>query len=1088
VAALIRKDMTPNIRLRLILCLVMLVGVSVAAQTVPRYVNTLELGKPLERELHGGETDTYRIHLSAGQFLKVIVNQEEIDVTVKLLGPENQVLAVTDSPNGRNGPEQLAAIAQTTADYRLEVSAPDKAAPSGHYKIAVVSLREAAAPDRELVAAEGAFAEGYLKLRPQRTSAARRTAIEKFQGALRYFQTSGDQYRQAWTLYLIGVLHAESGEFKTALDYASQTMTLFRSIGDRAGEGLALNLLGGMSDVLGDLTGALNYYGRALSLAREGKSQSTEASILNNIGKAYNDLNEWQKAIEYYQQVIPLVRVTRNQRVEAITLHNIGLAYSSLGEFEKALDHLQQALPLRRSIADKAGEADTLTNIGSTYSLLGRPQEALVYFNQALPLRVAVGDRRGEGITLDFIGVAYSLMGEPAKALGYHLQALERQRAAESRRSEAITLGNIAHVYTQLGETQKSLEFHRQALTLFRTIGDRQNEAKMLQGLARAERDNGNLTAARKDMEAALSLTEALRANVSGQQLRSSYLSSKQEAYGFYIDLLMQLHSQNPSQGLDAEALQTSERARARSLLDLVTEARVDIRQGVDSTLLEKERNLGQLLNTKAQRQIQLLGQKGAEQRLADLNKELGELEDQYQETQSAIRKASPAYAALTQPRPLGLKEIQKQLDADTLFLEYSLGAERSYVWAITPKSLATYELAKRDEIEKTARPVYELLTARSVFRPGEAISQRQERVAQADLQLREATRKLSQMVLGPVASELGSKRIVVVADGALQYIPFAALPIPSVVSSQLSVVSSQLSVPERRTGANKPLTTARTADKPLIVDHEVISLPSASALAIQRAGLAGRKPAPNAVAIIADPVFSLNDDRFKQNVKTVAPKGDPDATDSTRIIEHLADDSGNLVIRRLQFTRQEADKILAVAPRGANLRAIDFQANRATATSGELSKYRYVHFATHGYLDSERPDLSAVVLSLVDEEGNPQDGFLRAREIYNLNLPAELVVLSACQTGLGKEIKGEGLVGLTRGFMYAGARRVVVSLWNVNDKATAELMQRFYRKMLKDKQSPAASLRAAQLEMWQQKQWQSPYFWAAFVLQGEWK
>jgi CHAT domain-containing protein len=1082
VAELIRKNKAANIRLCLILCGVMLVGVSEAAQTVPYDVNNLELGKPIERELHGGETHAYRIHLSAGQFVNVTVNQEDIDVTVKLLGPENQEVVITDSPNGRNGPEQLTAIAQTTADYRLEVSAPDKAAPSGHYKIMVVSLREATPPDRELVAAEAAFSEAYLKLRPQRTSAARRTAIEKFQGALRYFQASRDQYRQAWTLYMIGVLHAESGEFKVALDYASQTMTLFRSIGDRAGEGSALNLLGGMSDVLGDLPGALNYYGQALSRAREGKCQSREASILNNIGKAYNDLNDWQKAIEYYQQVLPLDRATRNPRLEAITLHNIGLAYSSLGEFEKALDYLQQALPLRRSAADKAGEADTLTNIGSTYNLLGRPHEALVYFNQALPLRVAVGDRRGEGITLDFIGVAYSLMGEPAKALGYHQQALERHRAAESRRSEAITLGNIAHVYTQFGETQKSLEFHRQALTLFRTIGDRQNEAKMLQGLARAERDNGNLTEARKDMVAALSLTEALRANVSGQQLRSSYFSSKQEAYGFYIDLLMQLHSQNPSAGLDAEALQTSERARARSLLDLVTEARVDIRQGVEPALLEKERNLGQLLNTKAQRKIQLLGQKGTEQRLADLNKEIGELEDQYQQTQSAIRKASPGYAALTQPQPLGLKEIQQQLDAGTLLLEYSLGAERSYVWAITPNSLTTRELPKRDEIEKAARPVYELLTARSLFRPREPISQRQERIALADSQLREASRRLSQMVLGPVASEMGSKRLVVVADGALQYIPFAALPTPSVVSSQLSV-------PERRTGANKPLTTERATGKPLIVDHEVISLPSASALAVQRVGMAGRKLAPKGVAVIADPVFSLSDERFKQRLRTAGQSRDrTDASASTRIIEHLADDSGNLVIRRLRFTREEADQILAVAPRATNLRAIDFKANRATATSGELSKYRYVHFATHGYLDSERPDLSAVVLSLVDEQGNPQDGFLRAREIYNLNLPAELVVLSACQTGLGKEIKGEGLVGLTRGFMYAGARRVVVSLWNVNDKATAELMRRFYRKILKDKQSPAASLRSAQIEMWQQKQWQSPYYWAPFVLQGEWK
>ena len=193
------------------------------------------------------------------------------------------------------------------------------------------------------------------------------------------------------------------------------------------------------------------------------------------------------------------------------------------------------------------------------------------------------------------------------------------------------------------------------------------------------------------------------------------------------------------------------------------------------------------------------------------------------------------------------------------------------------------------------------------------------------------------------------------------------------------------------------------------------------------------------------------------------------------------------LVIRRIPFTRQEAEQILAVSPRASNLKAIDFKANRATATGGELSKFRYVHFATHGYLDSERPDLSAIVLSPWTSKGTRRMDF-RALEIYNLNLPAELVVLSACQTGLGKEIKGEGLVGLTRGFMYAGARRVVVSLWNVNDKATADLMAKFYEKMLKQGERPAAALRAAQVEMWKQKQWQSPYYWAAFTMQGEWR
>jgi CHAT domain-containing protein len=244
---------------------------------------------------------------------------------------------------------------------------------------------------------------------------------------------------------------------------------------------------------------------------------------------------------------------------------------------------------------------------------------------------------------------------------------------------------------------------------------------------------------------------------------------------------------------------------------------------------------------------------------------------------------------------------------------------------------------------------------------------------------------------------------------------------------------------------------------------------------------------------VIADPVFDRTDVRFK------TPASAPDdklpaqtaIPADTRGLEHIAESdekSGRLVIRRLPFTRQEADGILALTQKASSFRATDFQASRANVLGGDLAQYRYVHFATHGLMDSERPGLSALVLSTVDADGKRQDGFLRANDIYNMKLPAELVVLSACQTGLGKEIKGEGLVGLTRGFMYAGAARVVVSLWSVNDRATADLMTKFYEKMLKQGQRPAAALRAAQVEMWKQKQWQSPYYWAAFTMQGEWK
>jgi CHAT domain-containing protein len=259
------------------------------------------------------------------------------------------------------------------------------------------------------------------------------------------------------------------------------------------------------------------------------------------------------------------------------------------------------------------------------------------------------------------------------------------------------------------------------------------------------------------------------------------------------------------------------------------------------------------------------------------------------------------------------------------------------------------------------------------------------------------------------------------------------------------------------------------------------VNLPSASTLAVLRRELKGRSPAPKTVAVIADPVFSRDDDRFgtsqpQQNTSTTNPSE----------AKRSASDIG-VILDRLKYSRQEAEQILALVPATSGReQALDFAASRATATSPNLAQYRMVHFATHGLLNNVHPELSGVVLSLFNQNGEDQDGFLRLHDIYNLNLPAELVVLSACETGLGKDVQGEGLVGLTRGFMYAGAKRVVVSLWNVNDSATAELMTKFYQQMLEKGVNPVAALRAAQLEMLKTQAWKAPYYWAAFVVQGE--
>jgi CHAT domain-containing protein len=338
-------------------------------------------------------------------------------------------------------------------------------------------------------------------------------------------------------------------------------------------------------------------------------------------------------------------------------------------------------------------------------------------------------------------------------------------------------------------------------------------------------------------------------------------------------------------------------------------------------------------------------------------------------------------------------------------------------------------------------------------------------------------------MILAPAAAELKAKRLLIVADGALQYVPFAALKVGGAGSGG-----------------------TQTDGQFLIETNEIVNLPSVSVLSVLRRDALQRKPAPLEIAVFADPVFSPDDARLSAGRNKTKPLSMDNATasrgvdasagstarnapvDMTRALADINLGENGLRIPRLPFSRREANNILALVPTGRELSALDFKANLETIRSPQLANYRIVHFATHGILDSVHPELSGVVLSLVDENGKTQDGFLRLSEIFNLRLPAELVVLSACQTALGKEIRGEGLIGLTRGFMYAGAPRVVASLWKVDDAATAELMRIFYQKMLKENVRPAAALRSAQIELARQRRWQSPYYWAAFNIQGEWK
>jgi CHAT domain-containing protein len=534
----------------------------------------------------------------------------------------------------------------------------------------------------------------------------------------------------------------------------------------------------------------------------------------------------------------------------------------------------------------------------------------------------------------------------------------------------------------------------------------------------------------------------------------------------------MRLQQVNPDEGLAGDALAASERARARSLLENLAEAQIDVHGGADPDLRDRERRLRRALDGKSERLMRVLGSPGGGDEAARLEEEIARLTSRYDLLKAEIRSKSPRYAALTQPQPLDLAQIQRKvLDSETLLLEYALGEERSYLWAVSQGELRSHVLPSRMEIEKAARHLRGLLTARLLVRGARA--QERRRIREADGAYWASAAALSEVLLGPVAEAISGKRLLIVSDGALQYLPFAALPAPGTTEDPV----------------------------PLIVENEIVHLPSVSALSVLREETGGREHSGRTVAVLADPVFELDDPRLYS--KTVAARETAAASMETESLraEPLRSSSTQRALRavgfvhndvlsipRLVATRGEAKAITAIAPPGTSFMAIDFDANLATAKDPELGHYPIVHFATHGLVNSENPGLSGILLSMVDENGTHQPGFLRLDDIYNLELPVELVVLSACSTALGKEIRGEGLVGIVQGFMYAGAKRVVASLWKVDDYATGELMSRFYRQMLEQKRSPAGALRQAQIEMWRKREFRQPFYWAAFVLQGEWR
>lgn len=1091
---------------------------SIAQAARPSDVREIKPGQSIERELKTGDVQTYRVALKAGEYMKLAVQSSSIDFVMDALDPSGN--ATTKIALGSSGPtDSLWLLSKSTGDFTIRIASEEDRGTLGRYIISLETVAEfktAPPADQANLKAHQSYWEATARS-DQGGEQRLRQAAEKFQDTLGLWRALGDRFGEASTLHMLGYAYDRLREPEKAVDFYQQALSVWRTLnnrsenqastlynlgsiysfsgkvaeatacykeaiklrhlrGNKGGESYILNNLGQVYTNVGEFPAALEAYREALRLRTEIGDVEGQARSLSNISGVYFRLGEFQEALNYCKQALPLRRATGDQRGEAITLSNMGSNYRELGEPQRAIEYYQRAISLLRGKNDQINESATLDGIGRAYFDLGDYPTALKYQEQSLSIRHSIDDRYGEGTSLASVASSYARMGDRKKALDYFEQSLQTRRATGDRRGEAFTLRNAGELYRELGDQKKALAYFNDGLALSRAIKNRFAEASLLYDIARVEQSAGHLAAARAQVEDAIAIIESTRARVASSDLRASFFASKQDFFELEIDLLMQSQRGDQNQASMVKAFGISEQRRARSLLDSLAEARANIRRTAPTELLERERSLRAKMDQAAESQIKLLSGKHTPEQAAALAKEVETVSTNYEQVLAEIKASDPRYAALTRSAPLSLTEVQREvLDPDTVLLEYSLGQDRSYLWAVTPTEITGYELPARGEIETQARNVYDSLTARNRFVKFEKPDERQARIAKADAEYSTAARRLSQTILGPANAKLSGKRLLIVSDGALQYLPFAALPSPEAG-------------------------TTHAGYRPLIVDHEVTNLPSASILGVLRREVSGRKPAPKTVAVLADPVFSKTDERVMTSVSVrkpgkdranshqAAPGVDGPESDLVRAVRDFGGDNG-FEIDRLPSTRQEAEAILSLASRTDRFAALDFHANRAAATNPQLSQYRIVHFATHGLLNTTHPGLSGLILSLVDRQGNDQNGFLPTHEVFDLNLPADLVVLSGCRTGLGKEIKGEGMLGLTRGFMYAGAARVAVSLWDVSDNSTAELMTRFYRGMLGKKSlSPAAALREAQIAMWKSGGGRGPYYWAAFVLQGEYR
>jgi CHAT domain-containing protein/Tfp pilus assembly protein PilF len=1068
----------------------------------------IEPGKPLEETLQGGEKRIYEIHVESGLFLHAVVEQLGIDVALRLYAPDGEPIASMDSPNGNFGSEKISTITEAPGVYKLEVAAVDRNVPVGRYRVTLDPPRVPDDQDRARISAERTFFEA-VHLSALSTADSRRDAIQKYAASLPIWRAAGDSYEEALTQYAIADICDRLGERQKALGYYAGALTLQRAIGDRPGEAATLDSIGTVYNALGvkqkaldsynlclpleravgDRPGeaitlgrigqiyndlgekqqSLNYHNQALLLKRALGDQYEEAVSLNNIGMVYSDLGEKQKALDYYNQSLALERVLGNRSGEASTLANIGLVYSDLGEKQKALnyyslalslhralgnqsgeavtlnnigsvfhalgaeqralDHYSLALPLLRAIGDRFGEAAILANIGTVYRNLGEKQKALEYFNQALPLNRALGDRPGEAVTLTNIGRVYNDLGGKQKALDYLSQALPLHREVGSRSGEAATLDYIGRVYYDLEKKQKALEYYNQSLALFRALLDPLGQAGVLSDLMRTWRDQKQPEIAVFFGKQAVNEIQQIRANIRGleKETQQSFLKAQANTYRLLADILI-------AEGRLPEAQRVLEILKNEEYFEFI---RRDDRQAASLTapmeLTKKEKELSNKYAENAA-SVTSVGNEWATlrakpARTPEEEKHLAELTGQ-------LKIANQAWSKFLDDLHLEMaKSKQPQTTVENL-QENASGLQR-VVRQLGAGTVALYTLVGEEKYHVILVTANVQVAREYTITSGELnakVAAYRDALLDPHSDPVPKAQELYKILVGPVAKDLEGAQATTLMwslDGVLRYIPLAALydGHEYLVEKYRNIVFTPASIPE-------------LAARPTVTHW------SGLAMGVSKS-YGGMSTLP---AVPAELHAIIRETGTAESAGVM--------TGHT-----MLDDS---------FTEDNLKQAL-------------------------LQKYPLIHIASH-FVFGAGNDTDSYLLLGGKEAGGQRLTLaeLNADPDISFN-DVELLTLSACNTALsipgdGREVDGLGILAQRK-----GAKAVMATLWSVYDPSTSLLMQTFYRNWTTGLPlSKAEALRRAQLALLHggadqtgsgsKLPYAHPYYWAPFILIGNWQ